>query len=166
MGTGFAYEPVDRSVEWYTPPEIFVGIPLAFDLDPASPMNGPVTPCKRFLTLADDGLMSPWNGHVWLNPPYDRRMVNWIGRMNRHNDGIALLLARTDTTWWHGMSATTFLFLRSRVRFISPDPKKQKGSPTAPSVLVAWGTACEDALAKSTLSGMLLTCPQSSKGGA
>src|SRR2546423_1714623 len=93
---GFANEAgKPASVEWYTPPWLFGALGLTFDLDPCSPVEGPVTPAKRHLTRLDDGLVAPWEGRVWLNPPYGAELPKWIGRLADHGDGVALVLSRT-----------------------------------------------------------------------
>ena len=49
-----------------------------FDIDVcALPENAK---CKRFYTPDDDGLLQPWKGTCWLNPPYGRKgkICRWI----------------------------------------------------------------------------------------
>ena len=59
------------SDDWYTPAWIFDGLSVTFDMDVAAPDGGAENvPCARFLTVADDGLLTPWEGVVWCNPPY------------------------------------------------------------------------------------------------
>lgn len=77
--------------DYYTPKWIFDALGLTFDLDVACPPGGPAhTPCKAYYTQADDGLTSPWNGTVWMNPPYSKPSP-WVDKWLHHANGIALL---------------------------------------------------------------------------
>ena len=76
--------------EYYTPAWIFDKLGVTFDLDVASPPGGSFVPCRRYYTKDDDGLKSPWNGLVWMNPPYSKTTV-WFHRFVEHSNGIALL---------------------------------------------------------------------------
>lgn len=151
---GFVHEPtVGRSVEWYTPPEIFEGLGLAFDLDPAAPVDGvPWVPAAQHFSIADEGLSQPWGGRVWLNPPYGREVGRWLERLADHGDGLALVFARTDTAWFYQAfaAATAVCFIRGRLRFISQDGSRAS-SAGAPSVLLAYGLPCAAALVESGL---------------
>src|SRR5215471_7271931 len=76
--------------ERYTPAWVFHGLDLAFDLDPASPVDGgDCVPARRKLTSADDGLTAPWDGLVWLNPPFSN-LKTWANRMVAHRCGVFL----------------------------------------------------------------------------
>lgn len=77
--------------DYYTPKWIFDALGLTFDIDVASPPGGPpFTPCKAFYTQADDGLVQPWHGLVWMNPPYSNPSP-WVDRWLDHGNGVALL---------------------------------------------------------------------------
>ena len=151
---GFVHEPsVGRSVEWYTPPEIFEALELTFDLDPAAPVEGvPWVPAARHFSVADEGLSQPWQGRVWLNPPYGREVGHWLERLADHGDGLALVFARTDTAWFYAAfaAATAVCFVRGRLRFVSQDGSRAS-SAGAPSVLLAYGLPCATALVESEL---------------
>lgn len=61
---------------WLTPPHIFRGAGK-YDLDPAAPIEnrGWIGATTTFTEL-EDGLAQPWEGRVWLNPPYGRGIDN------------------------------------------------------------------------------------------
>jgi hypothetical protein len=87
------------SDDYYTPSWVFEDLGLEFDLDVAAPPGGvPWIPAKRFLTKADDGLAQPWEGHVWMNPPFSAYTA-WAHRFLEHGDGIALGSVGVHTRW-------------------------------------------------------------------
>lgn len=144
------------SVEWYTPPHIFERLGLTFDLDPCHPEGDrlPWVPAARVYTRQDDGLAQPWEGRVWLNPPYGAELPKWLAKMAEHRHGVALIFARTPS-WFHDHVATAdaVLFLRDRVAFVDrtgAPPVREDGkradSPGSGSMLVAWGWDCATAL--------------------
>lgn len=135
--------------EWLTPPELIAALG-AFDLDPCAPIVRPWPTAVRHYTLEDDGLRQPWEGRVWLNPPYGN-ITRWMARMVAHNHGTALTFARTETMMWHEYiwpNASAILFLRGRIVFRLPDGTPAKANAGAPSVLITYGEA--DALALET----------------
>lgn len=142
-----------------------------FDLDPCGNDPRPWDCAAATFTEADDGLARDWFGRVWLNPPFDRRIVGrWLGRMREHGAGVALVHVRTETEWfahlWHGASA--LLFLAGRVIFHKPDGSQQTiVKPTskyfgkvansgAPVVLASFGAADRDILASCGLKGQFV----------
>lgn len=129
--------------EWYTPPEIFHALGCRFDLDPCAPVGGlPWIPADVSYNYHDDGLSQPWVGRVWLNPPYGPHTAPWLGRLAAHGDGIALVFARTDVTWFHTIAeqADLVCFLRGRVQFVRGAGMPGKGhNAAAPSCLIAFG---------------------------
>ena len=151
MTTGFTHESAgDNPVEWYTPASLFDLMGLRFDLDPASPGPEvvPWLPVERHYTEADDGLVQPWTGRVWLNPPYGRETGRWLARAAQHGreggECIALVFARGDPAWFHDsvQAASGVFFLRKRLRFVRPLPSgglEEGGSPGNGSMLVVWG---------------------------
>lgn len=136
-----------QQVEWYTPQWVFDGLPCTFDLDPCSPLTGPVTPAARHLTKDDDGLASPWGVDelVWLNPPYYREVItDWMRKMRKHGNGIALVYARTDTKWFQLYPPDSIFFIGKRIRFVeSGTMLPSEASGGAPSVLLGYGRGTE-----------------------
>lgn len=136
-------------IEYYTPKWLFAAMALEFDLDPASPLSGPVPwiPAKRFYTEADNGLIQEWVGVVWLNSPYGRKHNEvWAAKMHQHclcgGSGVMITFSRTETDWFqdHVLQADAVLFLNRRVQFVDLTGKpKASGSPGSGSVLAGWG---------------------------
>ena len=152
---GFTHEPRhSEQIEWYTPPHIFQAIGLTFDIDVCSAgLGNDHVPASARFTKEDNGLVQPWHGLVWCNPPYGKYTAQWMNRMKEHNNGIALVFARTGTRWWHQStpSATTICFIKGRLQFINGTTGKTGASAGADSVLIAWGTKASESLKASGL---------------
>ena len=149
----------NKSVDWYTPPEIFELLGLEFDLDPCSPKGGvPWIPVKQHFSIEDDGLAQPWSGLVWCNPPYGKQTSLWLKRCSEHGNGIALVFARTDTKWYHEYVSTAdaVLFLKGRVKFVDGLGKTGGGGAGSGSMLIAWGDTGVAALKRARNSGHLV----------
>ncbi len=127
--------------EWETPQEVFDALALefgGFDLDPcATPENAK---CPNFYTQENDGLLQPWRGQVFVNPPYGRPIGRWIQKCYAAvGQGaklvVALLPSRTDTRWWHDyvMKADEIRFIRGRLKFGGA----KNGAPF-PSAIIVW----------------------------
>lgn len=88
----FAVEQTQLSSDdYYTPKWVFDRMGIEFDLDVSAPPGGvPWVPAKRFLTVADDGLATPWRGRVWMNPPFSHPSP-WVDKFVAHRDGVCLL---------------------------------------------------------------------------
>lgn len=147
---------VGQTVEWYTPPEIFEALGATFDLDPCSPMDGPVAwvPATDFLSARENGLIVPWSGRVWLNPPYGPLAPRFLHRLAEHDDGIALVFARTETRWFQATAprASAITFLRDRVSFVRQDgTRERQGRTGSGSLMFAFGTECRDILERADL---------------
>jgi hypothetical protein len=94
----------------------------------------------------ENGLLKLWNGFVWCNPPYGRSLGVWLDRMALHNNGIALVFARTDTQAFHRHVwpfASLVLFLEGRLTFHRPsgEPAPEGHNSGGPSCLIAYGSA-------------------------
>lgn len=153
--------PKTTTVEWYTPELVFQALGLTFDLDVCAPPGGlPWIPATRSFSKADDGLSQDWSGQrVWMNPPYGRGIEQWMRKLARHRDGIALVFCRSDTAWWQEAirQADAVCFIRGRLSFIQGMNRTQPpGRSPAPSVLMAYGPECSAALMRSGLGPTVL----------
>lgn len=148
--------------EWLTPPWILEALG-PFALDPCAPIVRPWDMAARHYTVEDDGLRQPWEGRVWLNPPYGRRAAAWLKRMDDYGNGIVLMFARTETEMFHESvwgCADGILFMRGRIDFYLPDGTK-KGNAGGPSVLIAYGPYNAGRLRYSRIPGAYVDLRQS-----
>ena len=159
MGMGSHQSARMQSDEWLTPPEIICELG-PFDLDPCAPIVRPWDTAAQHYTKRDDGLTKPWHGRVWLNPPYGRETGQWLARLAKHGNGVALIFARTETEMfvehvWGQASA--LLFIHGRLYFRKVDGSKAAANCGAPSVLVAYGKACARLLEDCCIPGTFLS---------
>ena len=155
---GFAHD-IDRAngkEEWLTPPELIKSLG-EFDLDPCSPINRPWPIAKEHYTISDNGLVKPWIGRVWCNPPYGPETGKWMARCMAHKNCTALIFARTETRQffeyvWGGAYAV--LFIKGRLSFYHVTGQ-QGGTAGAPSVLVAFDESNANALLAATTTGKI-----------
>lgn len=139
---------------WLTPPEMVRALGN-FDLDPCTPDVMPWKTAEHRYTKADDGLLQPWFGRVWMNPPYGREIGRWIERLALHGTGTTLVFNRTDTAAFQEYAlghADSMLLVKGRIRFydINGNPG---GSAPAPSVFFAYGEHDADMLEASGIKG-------------
>jgi phage N-6-adenine-methyltransferase len=142
--------------EWATPRE-FVDLVAAtlpidhmyFDLDPCCDAGN----CKarHGYTIEDDGLIQPWEGFVWVNPPYGSENINkWHSKAmaeiqaGRSRLVVMLLPNNTETDPWQRESGifdtyAATVFVKGRIPFISPVDGKTKRANTRGSVVVYLG---------------------------
>jgi hypothetical protein len=144
-----------RETRWLTPKYIVEALG-EFDLDPAGAPGHELAKRTYLLENGDDGLRDPWEGRVWLNPPYGPAAAPFQRRMVEHNHGTMLLFARTETkiffeTVWEKASAV--LFLKGRLSFLDSSGTVAKANAGAPSCLVAYGNEDAVRLAASELAG-------------
>lgn len=124
---------------WLTPPEMIKALG-PFDRDPCTPPYMPWETATKRYTPLDDGLSKEWRGRVWLNPPYGKQTFLWLNRLRLHENGIALIFARTETRGFQDVvfrHAHSLCFIRGRICFYTAEGKRG-GTSNAPSVLVSY----------------------------
>lgn len=145
-----------EDVIWLTPRSILQPLGV-FDLDPcAAPSPRPWPTALKHIELPDDGLALPWYGRVWLNPPYEEDLGDWMEHMAQHGSGIALTFARTETdTWqqWIWPCAHSILFIDGRLHFCFPDGTESKGNSGGPSALISYSEKDSSILWDSGIAG-------------
>lgn len=141
LDIGFAHDRTTGKEEWLTPPHIISALGK-FDLDPCAPAKRPWPMAENHFTIHDNGLIRPWHGRVWCNPPYGDQTARWMQRMSEHGSGTALIFARTETATffpWVWDTAHSFLFIKGRLRFYTTEGV-EGGSAGAPSMLISFSS--------------------------
>ena len=111
---------------WSTPQDFFdkLNDEFHFTLDVCADENN--HKCEHYYTKEIDGLSRPWIGTVWCNPPYGRKIGEWVRRAYLSSQigsatVVMLLPARTDTRWFHdyiyNKSNTEIRFIKGRLKF-------------------------------------------------
>ena len=143
--------------DWLTPPWVLAALG-PFDLDPCPSLPQPWPTAARVLPAR--GLFLPWEGRVFLNPPYGPQLGRWLRRLADHGDGIAICFARTETRAFFGAvwgRASALLFVRGRLHFHRPDGTEAAGNAGGPSVLIAYGARNAEALRTCGIPGALVS---------
>lgn len=144
--------PAERNDRWLTPDWIVDALGV-FDLDPCGAPDHALARHTYLLENGDDGLIDPWFGRVWCNPPYGREMRQWIDRLVEHGTGTALIPVATGTKLWQDVifpHNTSILYWRHRINFRHRDNKKDGMVSPQASALVTFGNFDADALEAAT----------------
>jgi phage N-6-adenine-methyltransferase len=116
--------------EWWTPAiymESVRNVMGEIDLDPAScPEANVVVKAKRFYSESDNGLVQPWYGRVFTNPPYsankefaEKTLAEFSG--GSVTEAIVLLGAHAiETKWFAPYWDHTLCFTGHRIKFNTP----------------------------------------------
>lgn len=125
---------------WETPQVLFdqLNNEFHFDLDVcALPENAK---CEKYYTPEQNGMVQPWDGTCWCNPPYGRTIGEWVKRAHNYamegTTTVMLLPARTDTRWFHDYilgPKREIRFIRGRLKF-----GEAKNSAPFPSMVVVF----------------------------
>ena len=120
--------------EWYTPApiieaarEVFGG---AIDIDPASNnVAQEIVKARTYYTSETNGLIYPWFGKVWMNPPYAATLIKQFSAklVSDFEDGwvdeaITLTNNSTETKWFQAIAeiSSAVCMPKGRVRFWAP----------------------------------------------
>ena len=142
MSQLFPVEQSERTSDDYlTPRWVFDTLSLEFDLDVAAPPWDTHVPAKRKYTKADDGLTAPWEGRVWMNPPYSHT-GKWMTRFIDHGHGIALVPHAKSA--WHILLWNSGASLSVPPHYFDFDG----GSIFLPVFFAAFGDECVEALGR------------------
>ena len=117
--------------EWYTPSEFIEAARAtmgAIDLDPCSSAIAQQTvQAKHYYTIDDDGLSCKWDGRVWMNPPYGKKLIGQFCSTlvesvenGRIEQACVLVNNATETGWFQQLleRAASICLIRGRIRFL------------------------------------------------
>ena len=134
------------SDDYYTPAWVFERMGIEFDLDVCAPPGGiPWIPAKRYYTQEDDGLVQPWEGRVWMNPPYSGTSP-WARRFVEHANGVCLV-PHSRSAWWGELWASAPAIADAGMfRFYKPGGTYE--NVFMPVVFAAFGDECVEAIGR------------------
>lgn len=127
-----------QSDMWETPQDLFdkLNDEFHFNLDVCAIASN--AKCAAFYSPEQNGLIQPWHGRCWCNPPYGRQVGKWVKKAydTAYVDGnlvVMLLPARTDTKWFH-----EYIYGKAEIRFLKGRLKfgGSKNSAPFPSMIV------------------------------
>ena len=133
------------SPEWYTPARYWMAasrVMDGIDLDPCADPDRKVD-ARMHYTAADNGLVHPWYGKVFMNPPYGRMTPLFVNKLlteweeGRVTDAVILVKGALETKWFQRLSAFARCEPNHRIQFDGPNGGR--GGATFASVFVYLG---------------------------
>jgi len=123
---------MNKQDEWYTPYDIMDKVKAVLgniDVDPASnEVAQSYIEASTFYTVENSGLVQPWKGQVWCNPPYSISLLRkfttkfkeeaYNGNMK---EGIILTNSGTDTLWNQNLAPFIQVYTIGRIPFLNSD---------------------------------------------
>ena len=67
-----------KSDEWETPQELFNRLDTEYHFDRDVCATAENRKCAEYYSVEQDGLKQDWHGTLWMNPPYGRKIPDWI----------------------------------------------------------------------------------------
>ena len=126
--------------DWETPQALFdeLDAEFHFTLDPCADDKN--HKCARYFTKEQDGLKQTWDGVVFCNPPYGRKIGQWVEKAYKSARGgcivVMLIPARTDTIYFH-----RYIYHHAQIRFIKGRLRfgGSKNNAPFPSMIAIFG---------------------------
>jgi len=152
-----------QTSEWYTRPKYIEAartVMDSIDLDPASSAAAnEIVKATRYYSKEEDGLLQPWFGNVWLNPPYGRSAKQqgkhqstiglFIKKLIESYDAgditqaIALVTTEINAKWYYPLFRFPVCVPDHRVNFLVPIQQKNKYSQMFGTSFVYLGSNVE-----------------------
>jgi ParB family transcriptional regulator, chromosome partitioning protein len=117
------------------------------DLDPAScALANKMVKAKLFYDKEIDGLRQPWQGRVWMNPPYSAQLVGkFTERLSYFiakgdvTEAVVLINNTTETGWFQNLASQASMICFPRGRIVHWGPGAGNNGPLRGSVLLYFG---------------------------
>lgn len=139
--------------EYYTPAKIVDAARRTlghFDLDPfSSESANQIVKAPKFFTLADDGFSQPWEGRVWMNPPFGKFTAIAVRKLVLHyfcgevETACCITHANTSEKWFQILAQFPQCFLSPRTNYIDGVTGTTTNSATKGSVVTYMGEDVE-----------------------
>lgn len=135
-----------ESTEHYTPQYILDAVIACLDkidLDPCSNSREiPNVPAAMHYTAQDNGLLRPWVGKLFINPPFGYDVEQWFSKLYlerlecRTTEAIVLWKSATETAAWKTLTQLScrVCFPSSRIRFVGPSGSDGPGPTFSPAL--------------------------------
>lgn len=147
-----------KNQEWETPQELFNQLNEEFNFTIDLAGNSINHKLQHYYNLEQDSLKQDWsNQRAFLNPPYGRKIGQWIKKCAKTQQEnrqlvippydiglpviVALLPARTSNNWFHkycyNQPGVDVRFIKGRLKFELGGEPVENSAPF-PSMIVIW----------------------------
>ncbi len=111
-----------------TPPHIYKVLGH-IDLDPCAAQNTSIGAANYVLEHGQDGLLLPWHGFVYCNPPFSQKH-KWANRFVQHGNGILILPERGSAPWFAPLAAAAkhYWVMGQKINFLGGPSSNNLGS--------------------------------------
>lgn len=127
---------------WETPQDFFDSLDSEFNFDVDVCTLPENAKCRNYYTPETDELRQIWAGACWCNPPYGRKIGDWVKKAGESAEAgatvVMLLPARTDAKWFHEYICghAEIRFIRGRLKF----GESQNAAPFPSMVVIFRGS--------------------------
>lgn len=134
-----------KSEEWETPQDLFNKLNKEFDFTVDVASSDDNYKVEKYYTEKENGLLQNWdNEKVWCNPPYGRKIGEWVKKASESKGLVVMLIpARTDTKWFHDYiyqkENVEIRFIKGRLKF-----GESTNSAPFPSMIVIFKEETKD----------------------
>lgn len=131
-----------------TPQEIYQALG-PFDLDPCAGASTNIASVNYRVQNNQDGLLLPWSGFVWCNPPFSQKEL-WASKMKEHGNGIMVLPERGSAPWCGPLAlyCKYHFVMGKKINFIGGPSSNNAGS-----ILFPFGQLAMERIKESGLPG-------------